>query len=98
MLRAGTYKWDGVLVVQKHMHVRGEPNPDEGIAGGSGRPTLEGRWLPPLHASFTPTPAGARARWPTHSSPSLTIPMRHSCLWRPAPCAGEHVPSLAGTC
>jgi hypothetical protein len=41
----GTYKWDGVLVVQKHLHVRGEPNPDEGVPGGTGRPTLEGRWL-----------------------------------------------------
>ena len=41
---AGYYHWDGVLVVQKHMHIRGEPNPDEG-QGGSGRPTLEGRWL-----------------------------------------------------
>ena len=29
-VRNGTYKWDGVLVVQKHMHIRGEPNPDEG--------------------------------------------------------------------
>ena len=29
-VRNGTYKWDGVLVVQKHMHLRGEPNPDEG--------------------------------------------------------------------
>ncbi|EKX38214.1 hypothetical protein GUITHDRAFT_144334 [Guillardia theta CCMP2712] len=39
-LSEGTYKWDGVLVVQKHMHLRGEPNPDEG--DGQGRPTLEG--------------------------------------------------------
>jgi hypothetical protein len=29
-IRNGTYKWEGVLVVQKHMHLRGEPNPDEG--------------------------------------------------------------------
>ena len=42
---AGYYFWDGVLVVQKHMHIRGEPNPDEGVPGGQGRPTLEGRWL-----------------------------------------------------
>ena len=42
-IRKGTYKWEGVLVVQKHMHLRGEPNPDEG--SGTGRPTLEGRWL-----------------------------------------------------
>jgi hypothetical protein len=42
---AGYYTWDGILVVQKHMHLRGEPNPDEGIPGGSGRPTLEGQWL-----------------------------------------------------
>ncbi|KAJ1489362.1 hypothetical protein T484DRAFT_3497023 [Baffinella frigidus] len=44
-IRNGEYKWDGVLVVQKHLHVRGEPNPDEGTPGGKGRPTLEGRWL-----------------------------------------------------
>eukprot|EP00288_Rhodomonas_lens_P018551 CAMPEP_0177709526 /NCGR_PEP_ID=MMETSP0484_2-20121128/10851_1 /TAXON_ID=354590 /ORGANISM="Rhodomonas lens, Strain RHODO" /LENGTH=236 /DNA_ID=CAMNT_0019221151 /DNA_START=13 /DNA_END=723 /DNA_ORIENTATION=+ len=44
-IRKGFYKWDGVLVVQKHMHIRGEPNPDEGEGGGAGRPTLEGRWL-----------------------------------------------------
>lgn len=25
------------------MHIRGEPNPDEGP--GTGRPTMEGRWL-----------------------------------------------------
>jgi len=44
-IRRGYYTWDGVLVVQKHMHLRGEPNPDEGIPGGKGRPTLEGQWL-----------------------------------------------------
>jgi hypothetical protein len=33
-IRNGTYKWEGVLVVQKHMHLRGEPNPDEGPGYG----------------------------------------------------------------